>query len=237
VPVYAAPAPVAPPVDSSGFFGGPAPQPAPSSFGAPPSHFGTPGAQFGGPPTTAYGAPTWSSAPPKKSSSGTVIRVVVGLVVFLVIGGGGLRIYDGLNKHHLGELPESLNGATRIIDASVDDQTARAQADLVSYHVTHFRLGGYNSAGYKVVAEIGEIPAGWNRQKDAFIRGLNAGAGTTLTPVAAGPKGGTVSCGAIVGGTVCAWVDDGTLGVIITNDPAPQAAESYLQALRSAAEH
>jgi hypothetical protein len=132
-----------------------------------------------------------------------------------------------------------LAGDPRLVDASIDATAAQTQAEAASDHVTHVQIGAYASGDVKVVAVIGEIPSGWNRDRDAFMQGLGSGANSSLTAVSAGPKGGSVSCGLLGTGpqTVCAWVDDGTVGLVITNDPAPQAAETYLQALRSAAEH
>jgi hypothetical protein len=245
-------APYTPPSDLSGFFGGPTQAGpsaagfggvAPSPFGAPASQFGgAPPIQFGGPPAGApYGAPPWASAPPSRSKR-LWVSLAVGAVAVLVVGVGGLRVYDRMTMHHVGTMPAALQDT--ILDDGAQSQAiiaaavASAARDHDMSRLKHFQVGIFRSGSTVVVADMGDIPSGSRVFRDALLNGAGSSAvGMTLTSVTPGHQGGSESCGAGAASAMCVWLDNGTVGFVFVNAPDVTAAQSYLQTLRDAVEH
>lgn len=168
-----------------------------------------------------------------------LIAVVASFFFVGVLAAIAIPSFLAQRAHHIGVLPVVVGDATQLSGPDVDAQVARGEATNPSgrYHINHQQFGVYSNGSRKLVVEIGELPPGAGLDPDDFFGGVSGTAGAPLHPVDNGSWSGATRCGAVgTAGTMCVWVDNGTVGLVVVPSGDEATTLGYLGDVRAASE-
>jgi hypothetical protein len=213
----------------------PAFPPPAGEFPPPPGNYPPPGGQPGGYPQP--GDPAYAGAgfpPPQKKKSKALKIVLISLAVLLVLCiGGGTAIYFATKDTVEGVLdaskisvvePATLGGRPKLTDPQFAGAIATLKSELAKAPNTTSTVGAlYGDPAKQDLVMIAGASAPLlnpEKQLDDTLKGASSG-GLTLTdiaPIEPGPLGGTAKCGngktSGIDLAVCAWADNGSVGMI-----------------------
>ncbi|MDX6230131.1 MAG: hypothetical protein QOI76_3521 [Frankiales bacterium] len=201
---------------------------------------------YAAPPATPYGASPWTSAPAKRS--GKRARVSASLLAVLLIGGGVVRIFGHWGTHHLSKLPAVAGDLTESQDPTVQALLNSAKSGIPTGYfrtLKDLQIALYQQGRAPVVVEVGNVAAGSQKHAEEFFAGMSGTAELTSAfheVTVSGSFGGSVRCANGVVNTsssvtVCAWIDNGTFGVVMPIGADEPTALADLALIRSATEH
>jgi hypothetical protein len=220
-----------PSVETFGYFGAPA---SPGGYGA-------------------FGQTLPPPEPPARTGWRTTSLVIVAVVGSLAALGGGRFVLDRLT-HPMRSvaLPTSTAGLQRIHNAQVDQVERSMKATLDPKTFIAPQVGAYGaSASGQITALVmvathprtRDIAGAQAELQAGFTSGLSSDThASALVPQDPGPLGGTLQCTTLqvtgrAPGSLCFWVDAGTVGMVFVEDNSRTPADLLTREVRADSEH
>lgn len=221
--------------DPSGFFGAPVAAAPPSQFGSfgqtapvPPSPFGSYGQTTMSPPLGGFGQPAPHATPPvQPSAAGPRPKALVAAGVSGVVLLGmflGPRLMDELHRHHTTTLPATVQQYAQLdpaAEAKISQAFGSAMPSTLKGKVTHVQAAIYQQGVTPgLLVTTADLPAGSQRHAKAAFKNDDGSDDFHDVVAPAGRFGGTVRCTVMTTGAssleACGWVDDGTMGFVMS---------------------
>jgi hypothetical protein len=208
-------------------------------------------------PPPPYGPPSFAPPPPPppRRSTGAIVALVLAIVLVLCAGGGVaafLLLRDDVtaafdDRRPTVRAPETLGGRERITDpdlqTSADQVIVQLQTEVPDARDTVAAVYGdvAQQDVVMLVAVSGDVDDPQWQLDEALTAMDNPDFDVSdIRRVEPGPLGGVAKCATAVAGMLpvglCAWSDEGSLGVIATFFRSAEQAEADFVAMRGEVE-
>lgn len=219
--------------------------PAPPEYGPPPA-YGSP-SDLTQPGFANHEAPAGAHARTKKARRPLLIAAVVVVVLGVLAALGVAEKARLAPAHRTATIPATVLGLPQEHNPTLDaaaktarDSMANLKGTFKNPQVAYFGHTGVPKVAV-IAANVEQRPSSNDRQQFFVGMAKQVGASVTLRPVASGPFGGTMECGAVTFGnlpaTMCASLDSAAYVAVIAFNTKASAAESMTRTVISTVEH